>query len=95
MKGGGDGITALYIDGKLYAYGDYYHDKIDDFIRGFVDGLSYAKIEFDYKLIQLEHDNKWVEDVSRKGITSPPENYLELFPEVKYKIPTTKKRIKK
>lgn len=37
-----DGVTALYIDGKLHTHGDYYHDKIDDWINGFIEGLKYA-----------------------------------------------------
>lgn len=31
-----DSIMALYVDGKCFTYGDYYHDKIRDFIRGWV-----------------------------------------------------------
>jgi hypothetical protein len=42
----GDGVTAVYIDGDLHTYGDYYHDKIDDWVRGFIDGLRYASVRF-------------------------------------------------
>ncbi len=34
-----DGITALYRDGKLHTSGDYYHDKIDDWLTGFEAGM--------------------------------------------------------
>ena len=35
----GDGVTAIYIDGKLYTHGDDYHDKINFWIA-----LVYRKI---------------------------------------------------
>lgn len=34
----GDGVTALYRDGKLHTKGDY-HDKISDWIEGFERGV--------------------------------------------------------
>lgn len=37
----GDGVTAMYVDGRRYTYGDYYHNKIDDWIKGFVGALEY------------------------------------------------------
>jgi len=36
-----DGLTGLYIDGKLVAGGDEYHDKAHLAIKGFIDGLRY------------------------------------------------------
>ena len=42
----GEYVSALYIDGELWHYGDYYHDKIDDWIKGFLNGLKFAKISF-------------------------------------------------
>lgn len=56
--GNGDGITAIYIDGDLFKYGDYYHDKIDEYITGFVDGLKYINGEdvINLNFIKL-HDN--------------------------------------
>lgn len=36
----GDGVTAMYIDGKLRIEGDYYHDKIDHWIDGYLEGLT-------------------------------------------------------
>lgn len=43
----GDGVTAVYIDGKLHTHGDYYHDKIDNWVEGFIDGLKFAEVSFD------------------------------------------------
>jgi hypothetical protein len=40
-------VTALYIDGKLHTSGDYYHDKIDDWINGFIAGLEFAEVKFE------------------------------------------------
>ena len=42
----GDGITALYHDDQLIMEGDYYHDKIDDRIEGFFEGLHFAGVEY-------------------------------------------------
>ncbi len=36
-----DCSTYVYIDGKYYKHGDWYHDKIDDFMKGFCDAMSY------------------------------------------------------
>ena len=44
--GDGDGVTGMYFDGKLITYGDYYHNKIDDYISGFLDGMKHAGIKF-------------------------------------------------
>lgn len=41
-NGGSDGFHALYIDGKLIVYGDDYHNKIQDYIRGFIDGIEFT-----------------------------------------------------
>jgi len=42
----GDGVTAMYINDELYASGDYYNDKIDDWICGFIEGLEYTDVAF-------------------------------------------------
>jgi hypothetical protein len=42
----GDGVTALYVNGKYHIHGDYYHNKIGDWIDGFLAGLKFAKQEF-------------------------------------------------
>jgi len=46
---GGDGVTALYVNGQLEKYGDYYHDKIDEWIKGFEAGIkmtgAYVEVE--------------------------------------------------
>lgn len=36
----------LVIDGEVLFQGDYYHNKIDEYIEGFLYGLDYAKIEY-------------------------------------------------
>lgn len=50
----GDGVDAVYIDGKLHRYGDYYHDKFRDWYDGFLDGLRIANIVFstEYRAIR-------------------------------------------
>lgn len=37
MTCGGDGMYAMYINDTLFTAGDWYHDKIEDYIRGFTD----------------------------------------------------------
>ena len=32
---------------KIIASGDWYHDKISDYIKGFLEGLSYARKTFE------------------------------------------------
>ena len=48
FKGGGDGVDALYINGMLHKYGDYYHDKIGEWIEGFLGGIKYAGINYTF-----------------------------------------------
>lgn len=36
----GDGITVLYLDEVLVVSGDYYHDKIDNYLNGYFDALE-------------------------------------------------------
>lgn len=75
----GDGVTAIYIDGELYKWGDYYHDKIDDWCRGFLDALIFADINFTSTTtnISYEDNHDLVEDIVESG-GSPPELFKEL-----------------
>lgn len=45
FTGGGDGVHAIYIDGNLHKYGDYYHDKIEEW----VEKENYSNLYFDKK----------------------------------------------
>lgn len=36
----GDEVQAMYINGKLRYEGDYYHDKIEVWIEGYLEALS-------------------------------------------------------
>jgi hypothetical protein len=52
-----DTEMALVIDDVIVAKGDYYHDKISDFIDGFIEGIEFAspeKITVDYKTIKTD-----------------------------------------
>ena len=53
---GDDAVHACYVDDDLEFYGDYYHDKIRDKIKGFVLGLKWVKENYVYPLI-VEEDN--------------------------------------
>jgi len=77
FSGGGDGITALYLDGKLHKYGDYYHDKIDENIDGFLDGVQYVLGEdnMSRENIQLDWKHPLVKDTWENG--NPPPSKLK------------------
>ncbi len=38
----GDGYTHLYLNKSRITEGDYYHNKIDDYINGYIHGFTYA-----------------------------------------------------
>lgn len=41
----GDPVTELWEGKKRITRGDYYHDKIDQYIDGFLDGLRYMNVQ--------------------------------------------------
>ena len=55
---GGDGRTALYLDGKKIKEGDAYHDKIEDFIKGFIFALDTMEVDYDFKSIEAVEENE-------------------------------------
>lgn len=65
-----DDTTFLFevVDEKLIAVmeGDYYHDKIDETIDGFFEGLKYAKVKFKHKTIDIELEDGYLYDLSEK-----------------------------
>lgn len=54
MNPGGDSVTALYVDDRLRVQGDQYHDKISDWIKGFLAGLKFARDEGWYQVVHVE-----------------------------------------
>lgn len=43
---GEDGVNAIYLDGEIVKYGDYYHDKINDWIAGYLEcATTFLKLE--------------------------------------------------
>jgi hypothetical protein len=82
FSGGAEGITALYIDGKLHTYGDYYHNKITEWINGFIAGLIRAGVTTEENKIYLPEESPWIDwtwDLDNpppdtlKGLNSDPE----------------------
>lgn len=73
-----ESVTALYISDKLYKYGDYYHDKIKDFIKGFLMGITYAGIDFELSNITIKEDNPWSAELVDLG-GSPPEDFNDIY----------------
>lgn len=83
FTGGNDGVYACYIDGILEFYGDYYHDKIEDKIKGFILGLEWFKKNYVYPLkIEIEefscNNAQMIEDISEMGNT-PPKNLKDVY----------------
>lgn len=54
----GEQVHAFYINGQLIKYGDHYHNKMEEWIQGFLDGvehsLGYKVKEFKYKCTDEE-----------------------------------------
>lgn len=73
----GDGVTALYINDALWTYGDYYHDKIDDWIQGFLEGLDYATAEYNLHKWEISGDSQIGIDIYEGG--SAPPGLLEEY----------------
>lgn len=71
-----DPVKAIYIDDILYKYGDEYHNKISDFIKGFVDGLNISKIQYTINSIDCD-DDKWINECCEIG-NPPPTNLSDL-----------------
>lgn len=76
FTGGGDGVHALYIDGDLFKYGDYYHNKINDFIKAFTEGAIWAGKNISFKRIKCVDDDM-IRDVSEMA-DSPPQKLSDV-----------------
>lgn len=76
FTGEGDGFYALYIDDKLHRYGDNYHDKIQCWIKAFIEGLKYAGIEVSQSDVKI-WDEEMIENISGSGEV-PPKNLKEI-----------------
>ena len=74
---GGDGMTALYKDGIKIKEGDYYHDKIDQFIEGFIFALNTLNIPHHYNVIDAVKENKVAWSIYEEGAPIP--NDLQEF----------------
>ena len=53
----GDGITALYEGDDLIVYGDYYHNKINEYIDGFFFALGCYDIKYNKEDIYISEDD--------------------------------------
>jgi len=79
FTGGGDGVYAIYIDGSLHKYGDYYHDKIEDWIQGFIDGVKWSGVNIVFNSVKCS-DSEMISDISE--MANVPPKYLS---DVKYR----------
>lgn len=76
FTGGGDGVYALYIDGELYKYGDYYHDKIEIWIDSFYDGIKYTGTKVRLEKVVC-NNSELIERISELADT-PPKNLKDI-----------------
>lgn len=60
----GDGYTHFYFNSQLIVQGDYYHDKIEDYFKGFIDGYKYTLNDVKVINIGYEKDEWEYEDFS-------------------------------
>lgn len=75
-----DGVDALYINGFLYKYGDYYHTKLSEQIAGWFDCMRWhGKGD---ELEQYTVSNKYCTDIIEMGEPVPeqwPDGNLSKF----------------
>ncbi len=76
FTGGSDGVYALYIDGKLFKYGDYYHDKIEIWIKSFIEGVKWTGALVEEENITCT-DKEMIEDISEIA-NIPPHNLSDV-----------------
>lgn len=75
----GDGVTAMYINGEQFTSGDYYHNKIDTWIQGFLEGLDYATAE--YTLEKLYVTDETSSEVMKMDLMLDPPQRVVDYPE--------------
>ena len=71
----GEYVKALYIDGVLEFYGDYYHNKISEKISAFIEGVERAGVSVNVRKISCI-DEEINEEVCEGGI--PPKNLEDI-----------------
>lgn len=72
----GEIVKALYINGTLEFCGDYYHDKIQDKIEGFIEGAKWAGTRIE--TAKIECTNREMNEKVCDGEISPPKNLQEI-----------------
>ena len=82
LNGADDCDSALYeyLDGKLVLVvsGDYYHDKIDEFIDGFFRGLHHCDVKYDVWTTHVSnYDEEFSDMICEFDLKPVLEAYLE------------------
>jgi hypothetical protein len=72
----GEYVKALYIDGVLEFYGDYYHNKISEKISAFIEGAEWAGANIDINKIDCNNQEINTEVCEMGGI--PPKNLEDI-----------------
>lgn len=72
----GEYVKALYIDGVMEFYGDYYHNKISEKISAFIEGAEWAGANIEVHKIDCNNREINVEVCEMGGI--PPKNLEDI-----------------
>lgn len=72
----GEYVKALYIDGVMEFYGDYYHNKISEKISAFIEGAEWAGANIEVHKIDCSNREINVEVCEMGGI--PPKNLEDI-----------------
>jgi len=67
----GETVEALYIDNKLFKYGDNYHDNISTYLKAFIDGVKYTGTKIDVEEMDCTDDEM---NDAISVISPPPKN---------------------
>jgi hypothetical protein len=73
---GGDGVHALYINGQMFKYGDDYHDKIEIWIKAFIEGIKWSGVDVIEDTIECK-DEEMCNSISGDG-DFPPKNIVDV-----------------
>lgn len=83
FSGGGEASTALYVDGKYLFGGDCYHDKIDDYVEGFLAGVKKVRKVFPNQSEVKYHS---LTEAAAEKFAETGDSFPKKFPFKKYKL---------
>lgn len=70
-------VLAIYIDGFLYAWGEYYYDRMGAWFDGLLAGFRYWVDDFELENLIISDDNPAMVEIINNGYGPPDE--LDFF----------------